>query len=174
MINMIIILKGRYTMKKVLLTLALTMGLISSAFAVDLGGYWLWEKGTNGGTVQAVGVSLGDKLGKVDPSLDKVGVQTTYDRSTSGGLNTNRYTATTSYDVFKLGPVTTNVRAGVAYLDPQSTKLSNGGAGLIGFGFVYPVTEKVSLVADYAYQKGNNITKSYNGNIITTGATYSF
>ena len=161
-------------MKKVLLALALTMGLISSAFAVDLGGYWLWEKGTNGGTIQAGGLSLGDKLGKVDPSLDKVGVQATYDRSTSGGLNTNRYTATASYDVFKLGPVTTNVRAGFAYLDPQSTKLSNGGAGLIGFGFAYPVTEKVSLVADYAYQKGNNMTKEYNGNIITTGAKYSF
>ena len=160
-------------MKKVILS-AVLVALASVASATEVGGYWLWEKGTNGGTIQAGGLSLGDKLGKVDPSLDKVGVQATIDRSTSGGLNTNRYTATASYDVFKLGPVTTNVRAGLAYLDPQSTKLSNGGAGLVGFGFAYPVTEKVSLVADYAYQKGNNITKVYNGNIITTGAKYSF
>jgi outer membrane autotransporter protein len=160
-------------MKKALLAVVL-LALAGVASAVEVGGYWDWERGTNGSATQGGGVSIGDKLTAVDPSLAKVGVQATFDRSTSGAVNTDRYTATVSYDVFKLGPVQTNVRAGVAYLDPQSTKASNGGAGLVGFGFAYPVTEKVALVADYAYQKGNNITKAYNGNIITTGAKYSF
>jgi outer membrane autotransporter protein len=160
-------------MKKAILALAL-LAVTSLASAVEVGAYWDWARSTNGSTDQAVGASVGDKLGKLDPSLSKVGVQATFDRSTSGALNTNRYTATASYDVFTFSKVTVDVRAGVAYLDPQSTHLSSGGAGLVGFGLSYPVTEKVALVADYAYQKGNNITKEYNGNIITTGVKYSF
>lgn len=160
-------------MKKVILAVTL-FALAGIASATDVGGYWMWERGTNGGTLQAGGVSLGDKLGKLDPSLSKVGVQATFDRSTSGKFNTDRWTATASYDLVKLGPVQTNVRAGVAYLDPQAPKASNGGAALIGVGASYPVTKQVALTADYAYQKGNNITKAYNGNIITTGVKYTF
>lgn len=160
-------------MKKVILAVAL-FALAGVASAAEVGGYWLWEKGTNGGTLQAGGVSLGDKLGKVDPSLAKVGVQATFDRSTTSKFNTDRWTVTASYDVAKIGPVQTNVRAGVAYLDPQAPKASNGGAALIGAGVAYPVTKDIALTADYAYQKGNNITKAYNGNIITTGVKYTF
>jgi outer membrane autotransporter protein len=86
----------------------------------------------------------------------------------------NRYTASVSYDVIKLGSVQTNVRAGVAYLDPQNATASNGGAGFVGAGVAYPVTKKISAVADYAYQKGNNITKAYDGSIVTAGLKYSF
>jgi outer membrane autotransporter protein len=52
--------------------------------------------------------------------------------------------------------------------------LVTGGAGFIGAGVAYPVTSKVSLTADYAYQKGNNITQAYNGNILTGGVKYTF
>ena len=52
--------------------------------------------------------------------------------------------------------------------------LLTGGAGFVGAGVAYPVVKNVNLVADYAYQKGNNITKSYNGNIVTAGVKYSF
>lgn len=160
-------------MKKVILAVTL-FTLAGIASAADVGAYWLWERGTNGGTLQAGGVSVGDKLGKIDSSLSKVGVQATFDRSTSGKFNTDRWTATASYDLFKLGPVQTNIRAGVAYLDPQASNASNGGAALIGAGVAYPVTKQLALTADYAYQKGNNITKAYNGNIITTGVKYTF
>jgi outer membrane autotransporter protein len=152
-------------MKKILIAAALVVS--SSAFAVDLGVYGGYGKGTNGHSQDMAGVSAGQKFGSF-------GVQGTFDRSTSNVTNVNRYTVTGSYDVFKLGSIQTNVRAGVAYLDPQSSKLSNGGAALIGAGISYPVTKQVSLVADYAYQKGNNITKNYNGNIVTAGAKYSF
>jgi outer membrane autotransporter protein len=160
-------------MKKVILLVAL-LAMAGLASATDVGVYGLYEKGTNGKSQDALGLSIGENLNKLSPSLNKVAVRATFDRSTSNVTTVNRYTATASYDVFKLGPVQTNVRAGLAYLDPQSQKAGNGGAGLIGAGAVYPVSQKVSLVADYAYQKGNNITKNYNGNIFTAGAKYSF
>jgi len=150
-------------MKKVLLALALT-ALAGTAAAADLGVYG----GRNMGSEQnLVGVSAGQKFGKF-------GVQGTFDRSTTQRVDVNRYTVSGSYDVVKLGPVQTNVRVGFAYLDPQSGTASNGGAGFVGAGVAYPVTKKITAVADYAYQKGNNITKAYDGNIVTAGLKYSF
>jgi opacity protein-like surface antigen len=150
-------------MKKVILAVALALGS-SLAMAADFGVYG----GRNMGSEQnLVGLSVGEKFGKF-------GVQGTFDRSTTQKIDVNRYTVSGSYDVIKLGPVQTNVRAGFAYLDPQSGKASNGGAGFVGAGIAYPVTKQVNLVADYAYQKGNNITKAYDGNIVTAGLKYSF
>jgi outer membrane autotransporter protein len=157
------LLKGNIRMKKVILAVALTTaaGLASAA---DVGVY----SGRNmGSDNNLVGISAGQSFGKI-------GVQATADRSTTQRTNVNRYTASASYDVIKLGPVQTNVRAGVAFIDPQSPNTSNGGAGFVGAGIAYPVTNKVNLVADYAYQKGNNITKAYDGNIVTAGVKYSF
>jgi hypothetical protein len=160
-------------MKKVILALAL-VAFTGLASAVEVGALWDWGHGTNGGTRQGGGVSLGDKLTKLDPSLAKVSVQATAERSTSGSLNVNRYTAKVGYDVFTFANITTNVHAGVAYIDPQSTKIGNGTSGLVGFGVSYPVYKEVSLTADYDYQKSNAAAKPFNGNVITTGVKYSF
>jgi outer membrane autotransporter protein len=150
-------------MKKALLALALT-ALAGTAAAADLGVYG----GRNMGSEQnLVGVSAGQKFGKF-------GVQGTFDRSTTQKVDVDRYTVSGSYDVIKLGPVQTNVRVGFAYLDPQSSRATNGGAGFVGAGIEYPVTKKIKAVADYAYQKGNNITQAYDGNIVTAGLKYSF
>ena len=150
-------------MKKVILTVALTVAA-GFASAVDVGVY----SGRNmGSDSNLVGISAGQSFGKF-------GLQATADRSTAQRVDLNRYTASASYDVIKFGPVQTNVRAGVAFIDPQSPNTSNGGAGFIGAGIAYPVTSKVNLIADYAYQKGNNITKAYDGNIVTAGVKYSF
>jgi hypothetical protein len=153
-------------MKKALLALVLT-ALTGVAAAADVGVYGgrLFANGSQ--DLNMVGVSAGQKF-------DKFGLQATFDRSTTTTTNLNRYTASGSYDVFKLGPVQTNVRVGVAYLDPQSRTAGNGGAGFVGAGIAYPVAKQVNVVADYAYQKGNNITKTYNGNIVTAGLKYSF
>lgn len=153
-------------MKKALLALALT-ALAGTASAADVGVYGgrLFANGTQ--DLNIVGISAGEKFGKI-------GVQATADRSTTTRTNLNRYTASVSYDVAKFGQLQTNVRAGVAYLDPQNQTVSNGGAGFVGAGVAYPVTKKISAVADYAYQKGNNITKAYNGSIVTGGFKYSF
>lgn len=162
-------------MKKAIVALAL-VAFTGLASAVEVGALWDWGHGTDGGTRQGGGVSVGDKLGKLDPSLAKVGVQATAERSTSGSLNVNRYTAKVSYDVITFAKITTNVHAGVAYIDPQSTssRLGNGTSGLVGFGVSYPVYKQVSLTADYDYQKSNGATKPFNGNVITTGVKYAF
>lgn len=159
-------------MKKVILTVALALAASFAQADPSVGVYGgrLFATGTQSNDL--VGVSVGDNLGAL--GLSKVGVQATFDRSTTNLTNVNRYTVSTSYDVFKLGPVQTNVRLGFAYLDPESAKASNGGAGFIGAGVAYPVSQHVSLNADYAYQKGNNITQAYNGNILTGGVKYTF
>jgi len=155
-------------MKKVILAIAL---FIAAGFAqaadTSVGVYGGRLFATSNQDLNLVGASAEQKFGKI-------GVQGTFDRSTTQVTTLNRYTATVSYDVAQIGPVTTNVRAGVAYLDPQSTKAGKGGAGLVGVGFAYPVTQKVSLTTDYAYQKGNNITQAYNGSIVTGGVKYTF
>ena len=154
-------------MKKVILAVAL---FVAAGFAMadpSVGIYGGRLFATSNQDLNLVGASVGNNWGKF-------GVQGTFDRSTTQATTLNRYTASASYDVIKLGPVQTNVRLGVAYLDPQSAKAGNGGAGFVGAGVAYPVTEKVSLTADYAYQKGNNITQAYNGNILTGGVKYSF
>ena len=160
-------------MKKLLVAVAL-LAFTSLASAVEVGALWDWGHGTNGGTRQGGGVSVGDHLGAVDSSLSKVSVQATAERSTSGALNVDRYTAKAAYDVFTFEKITTNVHAGLAYIDPQSTKLGNGTSALVGFGVAYPVYQQVSLTADYDYQKSNGATKPFNGNVITTGVKYSF
>ena len=150
-------------MKQVILAVALTVAA-GIASAADFGVYGGRNMGSEN---NLVGISAGQSFGKI-------GVQATADRSTTQRTDVNRYTASVSYDVIKLGPVQTNVRAGVAFIDPQSPNTSNGGAGFAGVGVAYPVTAKINLVADYAYQKGNNITKAYDGNIVTAGVKYSF
>ena len=149
-------------MKKSLL--ALLMVVSGAASAVDVGVYG----GRSVGSKQDLaGVSVGQAFGKV-------GIQGTFDRSTTSKVDVNRYTATASYDVFKLGDLQTNVRAGGAFIDTQKPGVANGGAAVVGAGVAYPVTKSVNLVADYAFQKGNNLTKAYNGNYITGGLKYSF
>jgi hypothetical protein len=149
-------------MKKSLFTVLMVIAGIASAADVGIYG------GRSYGSKQDVaGVSVGQAFGKV-------GVQGTFDRSTTGKVDVNRYTASVSYDVVKLGPVQTNVRAGGAFIDTQKPGVANGGAGFVGAGVAYPVTKDINLVADYAYQKGNNLTKAYNGNIVTAGAKYTF
>ena len=134
------------------------------AFATDVGVYG----GRNTGSKQNLGgVSIGQSFGSI-------GIQATADRSTTNQVDVNRYTASVSYDVIKLGPVQTNVRAGGAFIDTQKIGVANGGAAFVGAGVAYPVVKNVNLVADYAYQKGNNITKAYTGNIVTAGLKYSF
>jgi len=150
-------------MEKVILAVAL-LASTTFAFATDVGVFG----GRNMGSKQdTAGVSVGQSFGAI-------GVQGTFDRSTTNAVDVNRYTASVSYDVIKLGPVQTNVRAGAAFIDTQKPGVGNGGAGFIGAGIAYPVVKNVNLVADYAYQKGNNITKAYNGNIVTAGVKYSF
>ena len=150
-------------MKKIALATLLALA-VGSASAVELGVQGLRDYSGNPDR-NGFGVTLGQKF-------DKVGVTAGFERFTKGSNDLDRYTLTAGYDVAKFGAVTITPKVGVAYLNPETTR--NGWAGTVGVGASYPVTKQVALTADYAYQKGNNITKAYNGNIITTGVKYTF
>ena len=114
-------------MKKSLFTVLMVISGLAAAADVGIYG------GRNMGSKQdSAGVSLGQSFGKV-------GVQATADRSTTNRVDVNRYTASVSYDVIKLGPVQTNVRVGGAFIDTQKVGVSNGGAAFAGAGISYPV-----------------------------------
>lgn len=148
-------------MKKIALiaTLALAAGMASAA---DFGA----RVGYNGGTEKnSAGITVGQKFGAL-------GAEAAFDRSTDGKLNVNRYSLVGSYDVAKVAGATVAVKAGGAYIDPS--KGADGYAGLVGFGVSYPVTKEVSLVADYAYQKGQARVRSFNGNTVSAGVKVAF
>jgi hypothetical protein len=154
-------------MKKLFTALLLTTltGLVAAA---DFGVYGgrLFASGSQ--DINTVGLSVGQQFGKV-------GVQGTFDRSTTNAVDLDRYTVSSSYDLVKLGVAQTNVRVGYVYLDPRgATAGSSGSAGFVGAGIAYPITKQIKLVADYAYQKGNSTVKAYDGSVVTAGIKYSF
>ena len=140
-------------------TLALAAGVASAA---DFGA----RVGRNGGTeTQNAGITVGQKFGSL-------GAEAAFDRSTDGKLNVNRYSLVGSKDVAGFAGVTFAVKAGAAYIDPS--KGADGYAGLVGVGATYPVAKNVSLVADYAYQKGQARVRQFNGNTVSAGVKVSF
>jgi opacity protein-like surface antigen len=133
------------------------------------------EVGIRGGRVGGIdttdigfntaGVTLGQQYGKF-------GVEAAFDRSTIGVANINRYSVVGSYPVMQFAGVQFTGKAGAAYLDPSLGQ--DGYAALVGAGASYPLTKQVSLVADYAYQMGQDRVKALNGNQFSFGAKYSF
>lgn len=99
-------------------------------------------------------------------------VEAAVDRSTRGAQNVNRWSLTGSHDVAKVAGVTLAAKAGVAYIDPSVSQ--NGVAALVGVGATYPLTKKVSLVADYAYQRAQYKVSDFSGNTVSTGIKVAF
>lgn len=111
------------------------------------------------------GVTLGQSYGKLN-------VTAGYDRFTKGSNDQNRFSLVGGYDIAKLGQVTFTPKLGVAYLDNQTS--SNGYAMTVGLGASVPVTQKVSVGLDYAYQRGQDRVRDSNGNTIAVGVKYAF
>lgn len=147
-------------MKKIAIMAALAVAAVSAS-AVEVG-----VRGTH--TVDAVadtaGVTVGQKFGAI-------GVEGSFDRTTRGVSNVNKYSLVGSYDVAKVAGITISPKVGVAFIDPVGV---NGYAATVGVGASYPLTKKVSLVADYAYQRGQDRVRAFNGNLVSVGAKYSF
>lgn len=141
---------------------ALAMAAVS-AFATDVGVRLSHTTSTDASP--AVGVTLGQKFGAY-------GVEGSFDRSTVGPVNLNKYGVVGSYDIAKFGSVTVAPKIGVVYIDPSIGR--SGTALTVGVGASYPLTKQVSLTADYAYQRGQNSVRPYNGNYFAVGAKYSF
>ena len=150
-------------MKKAILAVAL-MASAGLASAAEIGVQGLRDYGTNPDR-NGFGITVGQKFGAVTATAG-------FDRFTKGTNDLDRYSLVGGVDVAKLGPVTVAVKAGVAYLDPQTS--SNGYALLAGAGVSYPLTKKVALTADYRYQHGQDRVSQFNGSTIGAGVKVSF
>lgn len=148
-------------MKK-LAIIAILASISAAASATDIG----LRVGRNGGTeTNNAGVTIGQSYGAL-------GAEAAFDRSTVGVVNVDRYSLLGSYEVAKVAGATVAVKAGAAYIDPA--RGHDGFAALVGVGASYPVTKKVSVVADYAFQEGQTRVRGYNGNTVSAGVKYSF
>jgi hypothetical protein len=159
--------KKEIGMKKVLVALALSMGLIGTASAVDFGVNGGVVTGGNDGGV--AGVTVGEKFGKIS-------VDAGFARGWQQDTTSDRWTLVAGYDVAKVAGVTVTPKVGYAYLDNSNTTIAkaapSASAGLVGVGFSYPVAKKIAATADYAYQFSGS--SNNNANVITAGLKYSF
>lgn len=142
--------------------MAVLAAVAFSASAVEVG-----VRGTHTGANSAdmVGVTIGQHFGAM-------GVEGAFDRSTRGTMDVNKYSLVGSYDVVKYADATLAAKVGATFINP--TVGVNGYAGTIGVGVSYPLTKSISLVADYAYQKGQARVSSFDGNLVSVGAKFSF
>jgi outer membrane autotransporter protein len=148
-------------MKKIVIATILAAAALAAS-AADVG----IRFGRNAGPdTNNAGVTVGQKFGNV-------GAELAFDRSTVGNNNVNRFSLTGSYDVAKVFGATVSAKAGAAQLNPSVG--STGYAATVGAGLAYPVTKNVSLTADYAFQKGQDRVRAFNGNTVSAGVKYSF
>ena len=117
--------------------------------------------------------SSGDMVGvTVGQSFGAFGAEAAYDRTTRGAANVNRWSLVGTVPVAKYAGVSFAAKAGAVFVDPSVSK--NGYAVVAGVGASYPLTKNVSLVADYAYQVGQDRVRSFNGNQVSAGVKVSF
>ena len=142
--------------------IAILASVTAAASAADVGVRVGRDNGTD---TNNAGVTVGQKFGDF-------GAEAAFDRSTVGKNNVNRWSLVGSYSVDEVAGVSVAAKAGAAFIDP--THGDNGAALLVGVGASYPVTNSVSLVADYAFRKGQERVRAYDGNIVSVGVKVSF
>lgn len=154
-------------MKKVLVALALSLGLIGTASAVTLGVNGGVVTGGNDGGI--AGITVGEKWGKI-------GVDAGFARGWAQNTTQDRWTLVAGYDVARVAGVTVTPKIGYAYLDNSNTTIAmatpSASAGLVGVGASMPITKQISATADYAYQFSGS--SNNNTNVITAGLKYKF
>lgn len=151
-------------MKKIVIASVLALSAAAS-MATELG----VTAGRNfaGDNSNAVGVTLSEKL------TDKVGVVVGFERTEPNNFEQNRYSATGTYDLFKVGTATVAAKAGVAYLDNRD--VASGWAGTVGLGVDVPLTKTVSATIDYRYQEAfQERVEQFNGANVAFGLKYKF
>lgn len=148
-------------MKKLAIVAVLALAA-GAASAAEIG---LRATHTPNRTTDSVGVTLGQKFGAV-------GAEVSVDRSTRDAFTVNKFGAAASYDVGTFAGVTVAPKIGVTFIDPSNS--ATGFAVAPGVVASYPLTKKVSLVADYSYAFGQKRVSIFNGNQVSVGAKYSF
>ena len=148
-------------MKKLVIMAALAVAAVSAS-ALDFG-----VRGTHNpaSVADSVGVTVGQKLGAF-------GVEGAFDRSTRGTVNVNKFSLVGSYNLVKVAGITIAPKLGVSYIDPSVG--AEGYAASVGVGASYPLSKKVSLVADYSYQRGQSRVSAFNGNQVSAGVKFAF
>jgi outer membrane autotransporter protein len=154
-------------MKKVLVALALSMGLIGTASAVTFGVNGGVMTGGNDGGI--AGVTVGEKWGKI-------GVDAGFARGWGQDTTSDRWTLVAGYDVAKVAGVTVTPKVGYGYIDNSNTTIANNSpsasVAIVGLGGSLPITKQISATADYAYQFSGS--SNNNANVITAGLKYQF
>ena len=112
------------------------------------------------------GLTLGHRV------HDRVTVTAGYDREYKGADDQHRFSLLSSYDVVTVGPVTFDVRGGVAYLENEVT--DDGVAALVGVGLTLPIDKNTDFTASLVHQQAEGSVKGYNGNRVAVGVKYSF
>ena len=153
-------------MKKLaIIALLATTAMAASATDIGLRVSRSGGQETNQAGITATGVTLGTKLGAF-------GAELAYDRTLEGDNTVNEYTLAGSYPVASVYGATVAAKVGGSYIDPDVG--ASGYALSVGASVSYPVTQKISLVADYAYKVGQSRVSAFNGNVVSIGAKYSF
>lgn len=111
------------------------------------------------------GITVGQTFGRF-------GATAGIEQFTQGTTEQNRFSLLGSYGVGVVGPVKVSVKGGVAYLDNQ--RGADGSAWVVGAGVAIPVTSNVAATLDVTRQFGQVRVKSFDGNKVTAGLTYSF
>ena len=144
--------------KKVIAVSALVVAFNASAVEVGVVGGGV--TGNNDGGL--AGLTVGQKYGNF-------GVTAGYAQAWLSGGDQNRYSLVASYDVYKNAYFSVAPKVGYAYVNQTG---NSGSVGLVGLGMEIPLTQTVSLTADYAYQYGGN--SNLNTNVITGGVKVKF
>jgi outer membrane autotransporter protein len=154
-------------MKKVLFALALSMGLIGTASAVNFGVNGGVMTGGNDGGI--AGVTVGEKWGRI-------GVDAGFARGWGQDTTQDRWTLVAGYDVAKVAGVTVTPKVGYGYIDNSNTTIAkaapSASVAIVGLGGSLPITKQISATADYAYQFSGS--SNNNANVITAGLKYRF
>ena len=149
-------------MKKFTIAAMLAVAALSAS-ATDIG--LRAGRNTSNG-IDSVGIVADQKL------FGNFGIEGAVDRTVVKQGSENRFSLLGTYDFAKVVGVTFTAKAGAAIIEPK-TGLS-GSAALAGIGASYPLGKNVSLVVDYAYERGQSRISGANGNQVSVGVKYSF
>ena len=108
----------------------------------------------------------------VGTSLAGFGVTAGVEKFTKGANDQTRWSLVADRALTTVGPVALSARAGVAFLDNQSS--TDGYALVVGAGASLPVTKQVSLDLGVARQYGQKRVSGFDGNVATLGLKYKF
>jgi hypothetical protein len=149
-------------MKKLVIASALIAATVGTASALELGVSAGRDQTSDRNTAS---VSVGGKVGSL-------GVDVFTDRAYLRDGDLDRVGVMASRSLVKVAGVDIGARAGVAYVMPHAG--ANGYAVVYGVGAALPLTQTLSLTADFTRQTGEKAIEGLDGNRATVGLRVKF